>query len=138
MAATVRAPEHHPAGPPQGHTGRFRSPGWSRALLWLVIGVAFGFALDMGVRLLLGYKPLYDGEAAVTVSLLAAPLFFLVGLGLFDYWFYWAAGKPTAAEDHSGHGAKQLEGLLPPQHRPQGDRDPVRRARRSSSCSSAA
>ena len=35
----------------------------------------------------------------------SAPLFFLVGLGAFDYWFYWAAGKPTRPEDHSGHGA---------------------------------
>ena len=32
------------------------------------------------------------GEAILTVSLLAAPLAFLVGLGGFDYWFYWAAG----------------------------------------------
>ena len=30
---------------------------------------------------------------------------FLVGLGGFDYWFYWAAGKKTRPEDHSGHGA---------------------------------
>ena len=37
--------------------------------------------------------------------LIAAPLFFLVGLGAFDYWFYWAAGKPTRPEDHSSHGA---------------------------------
>src|SRR5207237_9985434 len=39
------------------------------------------------------------------ISLIACPLFFLVGLGAFDYWFYWAAGKPTRAEDHSPHGA---------------------------------
>ena len=39
------------------------------------------------------------------LSLLIAPLFFLVGLGAFDYWFRWAAGKPTIPEDHSGHGA---------------------------------
>ena len=39
------------------------------------------------------------------MSLIAAPLFFLVGLGAFDYWFYWAAGRPTRPEDHSSHGA---------------------------------
>ena len=39
------------------------------------------------------------------VSLLAVPMFFLVGLGCFDYWFYWASGRPTRPEDHSGHGA---------------------------------
>ena len=36
-------------------------------------------------------------------------------------------GRPTRPEDHSGHGAHSLEGLLPRQHRPQGDRHPVRR-----------
>src|ERR671931_215810 len=32
-------------------------------------------------------------------------MFFLVGLGAFDYWFYYYSGKPTRPEDHSGHGA---------------------------------
>src|ERR687895_445074 len=32
-------------------------------------------------------------------------LFFLVGIGAFDYWFYYMAGRPTRPEDHSGHGA---------------------------------
>ena len=40
-------------------------------------------------------------DAILIVSLIAAPLFFLVGLGAFDYWFYWAAGRPTRPEDHS-------------------------------------
>jgi cytochrome c oxidase subunit 1 len=34
------------------------------------------------------------------------PLFFLGGLGVADYWFYWAAGKATRPEDHSAHGAR--------------------------------
>src|SRR6202007_1597048 len=34
-----------------------------------------------------------------------APIFLPVGLGCFDYWFYWASGRPTRPEDHSGHGA---------------------------------
>jgi cytochrome c oxidase subunit 1 len=33
------------------------------------------------------------------------PIGFLVGLGAFDYWFYWISGRPTRPEDHSGHGA---------------------------------
>ena len=44
-------------------------------------------------------------NAILLLSLLIAPLWFLVGLGAFDYWFYWAAGRPTRPEDHSGHGA---------------------------------
>ena len=46
-----------------------------------------------------------DGDAILTVSLIAVPLAFLVGIGGFDYWFYWAIGRPTRPEDHSGHGA---------------------------------
>ncbi len=38
--------------------------------------------------------------------MISAPLAFLVGLGAFDYWFYWAIGRPTRPEDHSGHGAR--------------------------------
>ena len=44
-------------------------------------------------------------NAILLLSMLIAPLWFLIGLGAFDYWFYWAAGKPTVPEDHSGHGA---------------------------------
>jgi cytochrome c oxidase subunit 1 len=68
-------------------------------------GVAFSFGLDVGIRALYDYKPLIDGNAITTVSLLAVPLFFLVGIGCFDYWFRWASGAATEPEDHSGHGA---------------------------------
>jgi cytochrome c oxidase subunit I len=82
-----------------------RAPGWWRALAYTVGGVAFSYALTIGLRALFGYDPLLDGEAVLTVALLLTPLFFLVGIGCFDYWFYWAAGRPTRPEDHSGHGA---------------------------------
>jgi cytochrome c oxidase subunit 1 len=82
-----------------------RAPGWWRALTFTVLGIAFSYALTIGLRALFGDDPLLDGEAVLTVALLATPLFFLVGLGCFDYWFYWAAGRPTRPEDHSGHGA---------------------------------
>jgi cytochrome c oxidase subunit I len=81
-----------------------RAPGWWRALAFLVLGVAFSYALSIGLRALFGDHPLLDGESVVTIALFAAPMFFLVGLGCFDYWFYWAAGRPTRPEDHSGHG----------------------------------
>ena len=90
------------------------------------------------------------GEAILTVSLLAVPLLFLVGFGGFDYWFYWAAGRKTRPEDHSGHGAYTWKDyfrintdhkvigdpvhgqlvLLPARRRPDRDAD-ARRARRS-------
>src|ERR1051326_8857263 len=52
------------------------------------------------------HTPWHDGTAILTVGLLAVPLFFLVGLGAFDYWFYWAAGGQTRPEDQSSHGAR--------------------------------
>jgi cytochrome c oxidase subunit I len=82
-----------------------RAPGWWRALAYTVLGVAFSYGLTIGLRALFGYDPLLDGEAVLAVALLLTPLFFLVGIGCFDYWFYWAAGRPTRPEDHSGHGA---------------------------------
>jgi cytochrome c oxidase subunit I len=82
-----------------------RVAGWWRALAFLVLGIAFSYALTIGLRGLFSYDPLLEGNAVVAVALLAGPIFFLVGLGCFDYWFYWASGRPTRPEDHSGHGA---------------------------------
>src|SRR5437763_15310404 len=84
---------------------KLRAPGWYRAALFDVLGFAFAFGLTVLIRWLMHEHPIIDGDAITIVSLIAVPMFFLVGLGAFDYWFYWAAGKPTRAEDHSGHGA---------------------------------
>jgi cytochrome c oxidase subunit 1 len=82
-----------------------RAPGWWRALAYIVLGVAFSYGLSIGARALFGYDPLLDGESVLRIGLIVVPFFFLIGLGCFDYWFYWAAGRPTRPEDHSGHGA---------------------------------
>src|ERR671929_1460050 len=84
---------------------RLRAPGFYRAGLFIVLGIAFSYALSIGLRALFGFDPLLDGESVLQVALIALPLAFLVGIGCFDYWFYWAAGKPTRPEDHSNHGA---------------------------------
>src|SRR3954471_24265893 len=92
-------------------TARLRAPGIPRALLFLVLGTLFCAAIVLGIREAYGWPTFEDGlsvkaqNGILLLSLLIAPLFFLVGLGAFDYWFYWAAGKPTKPEDHSGHGA---------------------------------
>src|SRR5918994_4870553 len=93
-------------------TARLRAPGLSRAFLFLVFGTLFCAAIIIAVRELYGFPVFEDGKIAtkaqnaiLLLSLLIAPLWFLVGLGAFDYWFRWAAGKPTIPEDHSGHGA---------------------------------
>src|SRR6202051_2934032 len=87
---------------------RLKAPGFYRAGLLMELGVGFSFFLTWIVRMSTGhatYHHFIDGEAILNVSLLAAPLAFLVGIGGFDYWFHWASGRPTRPEDHSGHGA---------------------------------
>ncbi|HEY8638347.1 MAG TPA: cytochrome c oxidase subunit I [Solirubrobacteraceae bacterium] len=87
-------------------TARLRAPGLLRGGWFLVAGVAFAWVLVGVIRTAYGWHDAWtDDNAILTVSLLAAPMFFLVGLGAFDYWFYWAAGRPTRPEDHSSHGA---------------------------------
>src|ERR1700676_1098673 len=88
---------------------KFRAPGFYRASVMMVGGVAFSVALTWLGRMSTGHTTFHhylSGEAILTVSLLAVPLAFLVGIGGFDYWFYWAIGRPTGPEDHSGHGAR--------------------------------
>src|SRR5919197_3251639 len=91
-----------------------RTAGWWRALAFIVLGVAFSYGLSIGLRALFSYYPLLDGESVLTIGLIAVPMFFLVGLGCFDYWFYWAAGRPTRPEDHSGHGAHSWKDYFRP------------------------
>src|SRR5215203_2594093 len=95
-------------------TAQLRAPGWYRAGAFLVAGVLFAAVLVTIARLAYGFSNPFDGasgwdvrfqDAVLIVSLIGAPLFYLVGIGCFDYWFYWASGKPTRPEDHSGHGA---------------------------------
>src|SRR6185312_2668525 len=85
---------------------KLRAPGWYRAALFDVIGFAFTFGLTVLVRWLMHQHPIIDGHAITIVSLIGVPLFFLVGLGTADYWFYWISGRPTRPEDHSAHGAQ--------------------------------
>src|SRR5438105_4001276 len=84
---------------------KLRAPGWYRAALYDVIGFGFAFGLVVLIRWLQHQHPVVDGNAITIVALIAVPLFFMVGLGAFDYWFYWAAGRPTRPEEHSSHGA---------------------------------
>ncbi len=91
-------------------SAKLRAPGWYRAGLYVLLGIAFSYAITLFFRAILpDYNPLLDGEAVLSVALLVTPLFFFVGLGAFDYWFYWAAGRPTRPEDHSGHGARRWQ-----------------------------
>jgi cytochrome c oxidase subunit 1 len=86
----------------------------TRAGLFVVLGVLFAAVIVTIARAAYGFSNPFDGadgwdvkfqDAVLTVGLVTSGLFFLVGIGGFDYWFYWAAGKPTRPEDHSSHGA---------------------------------
>src|SRR5436305_926334 len=88
---------------------RLRAPGFYRAGLLMVVGVLFSACLTWIVRMSTGHTTFHhylDANAILTVALLAVPILFLIGIGGFDYWFYWAAGRPTRPEDHSDHGAQ--------------------------------
>src|SRR5947207_2521181 len=85
---------------------RLRAPGLLRAGLFGLGGLASSYAITCGIRALYDWHPILNGNSVALVALIACPMFALVGLGAFDYWFYWAAGAPTKPEDHSGHGAR--------------------------------
>jgi cytochrome c oxidase subunit 1 len=87
--------------------------------LFLILFALLCAGIIIGVREAYGYPTFHDGgltlatqNGILMLSLLIAPLGFLIGLGTFDYWFYWAAGKPTRPEDHSGHGARSWRDYL--------------------------
>jgi len=89
-----------------------RQPGWYRAAIGTIIGAAFGFGLVVALRAISGldvFQTEQTGYPHVIVPLITAPFGFLIGFGAFDYWFRWAAGKPTIPEDHSGHGATKWQ-----------------------------
>jgi cytochrome c oxidase subunit I len=89
--------------------------GWSvlyrgglvRAVWMTPLFGAIGFGIVVLVRWAAGWHPILATEPLVLVAgLVAAPLGFLAGVGVFDYWVYYALGFPTRPEDHSGHGAQ--------------------------------
>ena len=87
-------------------TQKLTAPGWYRAFLGMVVAFGFGTGIVVAARAAYGWDPLFDWDAIITVgALVAAPFGYLIGIGCFDYWLYWASGKPTRPEDHSGHGA---------------------------------
>jgi len=84
---------------------KIRQPGWYRALAYSILGVLVCLALSTGLRAAFAVDPVYDADAFLQISLLTVPLFFLGGIGCFDYWLRWASGR-TVVDDHADHGAK--------------------------------
>jgi cytochrome c oxidase subunit 1 len=84
---------------------KLRAPGWYRAALFDILGFAFGFALTCIVRIAMHQHPVVDAHAITIVELITVPIFFLIGIGTCDYWFYWMFGGATRPESHDDHGA---------------------------------
>src|SRR3954453_19874629 len=107
--ATAAATVQHSHAPVHQPRSRWTGPGWYRVLIAVPLGFLLAFGLVTLARLALHYHPTISWTAIVTVSMITIPMAFLVGIGCFDYWFYWASGKPTREEDPSGHGATRWQ-----------------------------
>jgi cytochrome c oxidase subunit I len=93
-------------------TAALRAPGLARGGLGFVLGSAFGFGLVVVLRAISGleiFQTEPTGYPHVIVPAITGPLGFLLGLGAFDYWFHWAAGRPTYPHEleHKDHGASR-------------------------------
>jgi cytochrome c oxidase subunit 1 len=86
--------------------GVYRRPNVLRALFYTPIGYAATAALVMLIRMAFGLD-VFAAKPVLAVALVGSFLFFLWGVGAFDYWIDYAIGRPTPEhEDHSGHGAR--------------------------------
>ena len=77
-------------------------------MLGALLGFGFGFGLVVALRAISGleiFQTEQTGYPHLIVPAITMPFGFLIGLGAFDYWFRWAAGRPTIPDDHSSHGA---------------------------------
>ncbi|TML67298.1 MAG: cytochrome c oxidase subunit I [Actinobacteria bacterium] len=80
--------------------------GWIRAAWCTALFYGLGMGIVVLSRWSFGLSPVLNWTVIVLIgALVMAPIGFLLGLGAFDYWLYWISGRPTRAEDHSGHGA---------------------------------
>jgi cytochrome c oxidase subunit 1 len=104
--ATAHDAQHAPS-PTGGVRRLLLGPGLLRGAWMFVLFGGIGFGIVVLIRWGAGWHPILLTEPLVLVAaLVAAPVGFLAGIGAFDYWVYYALGRPTRAEDHSGHGAK--------------------------------
>jgi cytochrome c oxidase subunit 1 len=97
----------HAVKPPPTGWHRFTAPGWLRVLWTMPLFWGIGAGIVLLVRSFVPWGPVWEWDTLVVVAFLTTmPIGFLVGLGAFDYWAYYALGGETRPEDHSGHGAR--------------------------------
>jgi cytochrome c oxidase subunit I len=101
---------HHAAPPPRRGWRRLTGPGWLRVLWMSPLFAAIGIGLVVGIRALAGWEPYFSELHVIVVGgMVMAPFGYLAGLGAFDFWLYYATGRPTRPDDHSGHGATRWQ-----------------------------
>ena len=118
---------------------RLRAPGLYRAFFGLALGIAFAAGSTWLVRMATGhttYHHFLNEEAVMAVIAAVRPD--LLPLRPRRFRLLALLGRRAAHPPRGSLRARglQLEGLLPHQHRPQGDRHSVHRSPLSSSCSS--
>ncbi len=104
--ATGHGAQHQGGPDAPRRRGFLMRPGLIRAAWVACVFFFLGMYIVVGLRWLAGWDPVYDWTViTVVAALTTAPIGFLLGLGAFDYWLHYISGRPTQAEDHSGHGA---------------------------------
>src|SRR3954463_12427201 len=94
------AHDHGEGAPPPSWHHAWTRPGWYRTLWLMPLFGLLGTGLVVLIRWAAGWQPYWQGQAIVTVALVTVPMGFLAGLGGFDFWVRYSAGRPTEAEDH--------------------------------------
>ena len=88
--------------PTHAHTGHHHAHGptksawdyWRRAIVGVLTGIVAGFIITFLARWLFGFDNLWVSQVYWSVCTTLAGLGFIIGIGCFDYWLGWAAGKP--------------------------------------------
>ena len=71
-------------------------PGWYRVLWTTPLFFAIGCGLVTLIRWAAHWDPVWKGQPITTVALVTVPIGFLVGLGGFDFWTYYARWRADA------------------------------------------